>query len=80
MRAPGITPIVSTRKIPQSMWPSRACTIVPGITRAEMITSDVPSARLSGIPRTVVRIGTMMMPPPTPRRPETSPAASPAIA
>ena len=59
------------------MWPSAACTIVPGITSATIASSEVPSARFSGIPSTPARSGTMMSPPPIPSSPETNPADQP---
>src|SRR5438093_474182 len=49
MRAPGTTPITSTRKMVQSMCPRAACTIVPGTATIAISTSDVPSARFNGI-------------------------------
>ena len=78
--APGITPSVSTRKIAQSMFPRSAWTIVPGITRIAITSSEVPSARRSGIPIQIVRAGTITIPPPTPSSPETNPASSPIAA
>src|SRR6266511_3754842 len=54
--------------------------MVPGTTRAEIVTSEVPRARLSGMPMNVVKAGTMMMPPPIPSRPETKPATRPMAA
>ena len=50
---------------------------MPGTTSATIASSEVPSARLSGIPSQPARSGTITSPPPMPRRPETRPARAP---
>src|SRR6185436_6560682 len=54
--------------------------MVPGITRIAITSSEVPSARRSGIPIQIVNAGTMTIPPPTPSSPETNPATRPIAA
>src|SRR5438094_3616070 len=79
-RAPGMTPITSTTKIAQAIWPRTACTIVLGTATIAIRTSDVPRAPLSGIPSIVVTSGTKSTPPPTPSSPETNPVNPPRTA
>ena len=44
MRAPGMTPMMRATATRQSMWPSRAWAIVPGIAKAPTHTSEVATA------------------------------------
>ena len=56
----------------QSMWPSQACTIVPGTASAAASASDVPSARRTGMCNTFMNSGARRKPPLLPSRPETN--------
>jgi hypothetical protein len=59
------------------MFPRSAWTIVPGITSTAITSSDVPSARRTGMPIQSVKAGTITIPPPTPSSPDTNPAPRP---
>ena len=59
------------------MWPSAEWTIVPGITSTTIASSEVPSARFSGMPSQPASSGTMISPPPIPSKPLMNPAARP---
>ena len=70
------SPISGTAKS-QSMLPSSWWAMVPGTQIIPTHTSDVAIARLSGRPTQSVNAGTISMPPPTPRKPDSSPAIVP---
>ena len=76
-RAPGITPTHSGNANAQSMWPSNAWVIVPGIASIPTHASDVPTAALMFRRTQPVNAGTIRIPPPTPSRPLSPPAREP---
>ena len=62
----------------QSTFPSTPWAIAPHSATRMIAASDVDVARFAPYPAKATRIGTITMPPPTPKSAETSPAAPPA--
>ncbi len=58
------------------MWPSHACTMVPGTASAAASASEVPRARRTGMCSTFMNNGARMKPPLLPSSPETSAATA----
>mmetsp|Transcript_1850 Transcript_1850/g.4895 ORF Transcript_1850/g.4895 Transcript_1850/m.4895 type:complete len:243 (+) Transcript_1850:644-1372(+) len=75
--APDRAPSITNGAMSVRTLPARMCVIAPTALGSTSPKSDVPCASCCGIPAASPSVGTITVPPPTPRSPERKPATPP---